>query len=83
MQAKSSIDARIVENTPETDHPQDEWRTADTDPQETVEWIEAWDQILNEGPDRAAYLLRPIGRKLATIRTVESLARVGRRIGVD
>ena len=60
MQAKSSINAKIVENTPEIERPKDELLSSDTDPQETVEWIEAWDQILNQGPERAAYLLHSL-----------------------
>jgi pyruvate dehydrogenase E1 component len=34
-------------------------RVVDLDPQETAEWVEALDQIIDEaGPDRAAYLLQ-------------------------
>jgi pyruvate dehydrogenase E1 component len=36
-------------------------RVTDPDPQETAEWLEALDQILeDEGPDRAAYLLEKL-----------------------
>ncbi|MBX3277933.1 MAG: pyruvate dehydrogenase (acetyl-transferring), homodimeric type [Acidobacteria bacterium] len=36
--------------------------SSDSDPRETVEWLEAWDQILNQdGADRAAYLLHALG----------------------
>jgi pyruvate dehydrogenase E1 component len=36
-------------------------RVVDLDPQETAEWIEALDQIIDEaGPDRAAYLLEQL-----------------------
>src|SRR5215469_7123469 len=36
-------------------------RVVDLDPQETSEWIEAFDQIIDEaGPDRAAYLLEQL-----------------------
>ena len=33
-------------------------RVVDLDPQETAEWVEALDQVIDQaGPDRAAYLL--------------------------
>ena len=36
-------------------------RVADLDPQETAEWIEALDEVIEEaGPDRAAYLLEQL-----------------------
>jgi pyruvate dehydrogenase E1 component len=36
-------------------------RVVDLDPQETAEWVEAIDQVLDEaGPDRAAYLLEQL-----------------------
>src|SRR5438876_6016292 len=42
-------------------HQQLNERIVDLNPQETAEWIEAIDQILDEaGPDRAAYLLQQI-----------------------
>ena len=34
-------------------------RVVDLDPQETAEWVEALDQVIDDaGPDRAAYLLQ-------------------------
>ena len=39
-------------------------RVVDRDPEETAEWIEALDQILDEaGPDRAAYLLEQLNAR--------------------
>src|SRR5437763_12628799 len=36
-------------------------RVVDMDPQETAEWVEALDQVIDEaGPDRAAYLLEQL-----------------------
>ena len=36
-------------------------RVVDLDPQETAEWVEALDQVIDEaGPDRAAYLLEQL-----------------------
>jgi pyruvate dehydrogenase E1 component len=52
MQAKAQIEEQITQSLPPN---------ADTDPQETAEWLEAWDQILDqETPQRAAYLLRTL-----------------------
>ena len=59
MQAK----AKVPEGIPEPLQP---LHTADADPQETSEWLEAWDQILNEeGADRAAYLLTALSQRAA------------------
>ena len=39
-------------------------RVVDLDPQETTEWLEALDQVLDEaGPDRASYLLERLNRR--------------------
>src|SRR5262245_43950649 len=39
-------------------------RVIDLDPQETAEWLEALDQVLDEsGPDRAAFLLEQLTRR--------------------
>ena len=36
-------------------------RVVDLDPQETAEWVEALDQVIDEaGPDRATYLLEKL-----------------------
>ncbi|MCI0339237.1 MAG: pyruvate dehydrogenase (acetyl-transferring), homodimeric type [Acidobacteria bacterium] len=52
MQAKARLEELIDEDIQLPLH------TSDVDPQETSEWLEAWDQILNEeSPERAAYLL--------------------------
>jgi pyruvate dehydrogenase E1 component len=54
MQARAQIEEQI--NKEQLPH-----HTADSDPQETHEWLEAWDQILNdESPQRAAYLLNAL-----------------------
>ncbi|MEK7832749.1 MAG: pyruvate dehydrogenase (acetyl-transferring), homodimeric type, partial [Acidobacteriota bacterium] len=53
MQAKAKLEEQIKSETPST--------VADNDPQETSEWLEALDQILNEeSPQRAAYLLNAL-----------------------
>lgn len=58
MQAKSRVAGSTVEPPRSSDTPGHELISSDSNPQETFEWIEAWDQILNdEGPQRAAYLL--------------------------
>jgi pyruvate dehydrogenase E1 component len=62
MQAKSSIDAQI-EDEIRSERPKLDLLSSDTDPPETVEWIEAWDQVLNEGPERAAYLLHTLSSR--------------------
>ncbi|MBO0721494.1 MAG: pyruvate dehydrogenase (acetyl-transferring), homodimeric type, partial [Blastocatellia bacterium] len=52
MQAKAKLEELLDEGEHLPLH------TADNDPQETSEWLEAWDQILNEeSPHRVAYLL--------------------------
>jgi pyruvate dehydrogenase E1 component len=52
MQAKAQLEQQIFAKTQAPLH------SSDSDPQETFEWLEAWDQILNEeSPQRAAYLL--------------------------
>ncbi len=39
-------------------------RVVDLDPQETAEWVEALDQVIDEaGPDRAAYLLEQLNER--------------------
>ena len=46
-----------------------EERPADLNPQETSEWLEALDQVVDEaGPDRASYLLRTAARTRRRIR---------------
>jgi pyruvate dehydrogenase E1 component len=45
-----------------------EERTADLNPQETSEWLEALDQVVEEaGPDRASYLLRTLSERASRI----------------
>jgi pyruvate dehydrogenase E1 component len=42
-------------------------RVVDLDPQETSEWVEALDQVIDEaGPDRAAYLLEKLSDRART-----------------
>ncbi|MGD0670354.1 MAG: pyruvate dehydrogenase (acetyl-transferring), homodimeric type [Bryobacteraceae bacterium] len=42
-------------------------RVVDLDPQETAEWVEALDQVLDEtGPDRAAFLLEKLSERART-----------------
>jgi pyruvate dehydrogenase E1 component len=56
MQAKAKLEEQIKTETPST--------VADIDPQETSEWLEAWDQILNEeNPQRASYLLNALTQR--------------------
>jgi pyruvate dehydrogenase E1 component len=55
MQARARIEEEIDKEKRVPHH------TADSDPQETAEWLEAWDQILNEeSSQRAAYLLNAL-----------------------
>jgi pyruvate dehydrogenase E1 component len=55
MQAKAQLEQQI--NAEIRTAPQN----ADTDPQETAEWLEAWDQILDEdNPQRVTYLLQKL-----------------------
>jgi pyruvate dehydrogenase E1 component len=62
MQAKSKLNEEI--SAADSEKPQHELLTADTDPSETVEWLEAWDQILDDGgADRAAYLLNALSSR--------------------
>ena len=52
MQAKAKLEQQIDEDVEMSSG------AADNDPQETSEWLEAWDQILHEEtPQRAAYIL--------------------------
>src|SRR5215475_9995728 len=52
MQAKAQLKQQIIAKQQAPLH------SSDSDPQETAEWLEAWDQILDEeSPHRAAYLL--------------------------
>lgn len=56
MQAKAQLEKQIKA---ETTTP-----LADPDPQETAEWLEAWDQILDEeDPHRAAFLLETLTKR--------------------
>jgi pyruvate dehydrogenase E1 component len=58
MQAKAKLEEHIDEGEQLPLH------TADVDPQETSEWLEAWDQILNEeSPHRVAYLLNMLAER--------------------
>ena len=51
MQAKAQLEQQIIAK-------QAPLHSSDSDPQETAEWLEAWDRILDEeSPQRAAYLL--------------------------
>lgn len=63
MQAKTKIEKdqkSITADGQPAGNERDGFLTADADPTETVEWLEAWDQILNDGGDRAAYLLNAL-----------------------
>src|SRR5262245_53519133 len=56
MQAKAKV-------SEETEHPSP-LHTADSDPQETKEWLEAFDEIIEgEGADRGAYLLNALSAR--------------------
>ncbi|MEP7271700.1 MAG: pyruvate dehydrogenase (acetyl-transferring), homodimeric type [Acidobacteriota bacterium] len=64
MQAKSKIAGDASESKSEVERPLHELLSSDSDPRETVEWLEAWDQILDqEGPERAAYLLHTLSSR--------------------
>ncbi len=57
MQAKAQLEELIAQSQLPT-------HGADTDPQETSEWLEALDQILDEeNPQRAAYLLNRLAER--------------------
>jgi pyruvate dehydrogenase E1 component len=52
MQAKAQLELQIENQLSSS---------TDRDPQETAEWLEAWDQILDdESPERAAFLLKKL-----------------------
>ena len=56
MQAKAQLEEQIKTET--------QTPIADPDPQETSEWLEAWDQILEEqDPQRAAFLLEALMKR--------------------
>jgi len=56
MQAKAQLEEQIKTET--------QTPIADPDPQETSEWLEAWDQILEEqDPQRAAFLLEALTKR--------------------
>ncbi|MEP7338417.1 MAG: pyruvate dehydrogenase (acetyl-transferring), homodimeric type, partial [Acidobacteriota bacterium] len=56
MQAKAQLEEQIKTQT--------QTPPADPDPRETAEWLEAWDQILNEeDPQRAAFLLETLTKR--------------------
>src|SRR5689334_20902452 len=56
MQAKAQLEEQIKT--------QQQVPPADPDPQETAEWLEAWDQILDEeDPQRAAFLLEALTQR--------------------
>lgn len=62
MQAKSKLTENSSE--PDVNLTQREIFSLDSDPLETIEWLEAWDQILNEeGTERAAYLLHVLSER--------------------
>jgi pyruvate dehydrogenase E1 component len=55
MQAKAQLEEQIAQTLSQS---------PDRDPQETAEWLEAWDQILDdESPARAAYLLGKLSER--------------------
>ena len=56
MQAKAQLEEQIKTET--------QTPIADPDPRETSEWLEAWDQILEEqDPQRAAFLLEALTKR--------------------
>jgi pyruvate dehydrogenase E1 component len=56
MQAKAQLEEQIKTQT--------QTPPADPDPRETAEWLEAWDQILDEDdPQRAAFLLETLTKR--------------------
>lgn len=56
MQAKAQLEEQLKIET--------QTPSADPDPQETSEWLEAWDQILEEeNPQRAAFLLEALTKR--------------------
>ena len=58
MQAKAQLEQQIGAQQQAPLH------SSDSDPRETAEWLEAWDQILNEeSPERAAYLLNALSER--------------------
>ncbi len=58
MQAKAQLEQQIETET------QTPFQTLDADPQETAEWLEAWDQILDEdNQQRATYLLHKLAER--------------------
>ena len=64
MQAKSKLAGETSESASEPAIPRHELISSDADPQETVEWLEAWDQILDDkGPERASYLLSALSSR--------------------
>ena len=64
MQAKSRLEGSETLTESGAADERNRLLTSDSDPTETTEWIEAWDQILDEeGPDRAAYLLHTLASR--------------------
>src|SRR5215470_3161094 len=58
MQAKAQLEQQISAQHTAPLH------SSDSDPRETAEWLEAWDQILDEeSPERAAYLLNALSER--------------------
>jgi pyruvate dehydrogenase E1 component len=58
MQAKAQLEQQISAQEHAPLH------SSDSDPRETAEWLEAWDQILDEeSPERAAYLLNALSER--------------------
>ncbi len=54
MQARAKIEEEVLDQITSGSE-------LDTDPRETAEWLEAWDQILDEdSPQRATYLLKAL-----------------------
>ena len=64
MQAKSRLEDGTTLPDSAAGDERDPLLTSDSDPAETIEWIEAWHQILDHGgPDRAAYLLNTLASR--------------------
>ena len=55
-------------------HQQLNERVVDLNPQETAEWVESLDQIIDEaGPDRAAFLLEKLTQRAANANGAEDV----------
>jgi pyruvate dehydrogenase E1 component len=61
MQAKAQLEEQLKADGLSADSPAG---SVDKDPQETAEWLEAWDQILDDdAPQRAAYMLNTLSAR--------------------